>query len=377
MSDLLERLATAREHAKPEPAGEDGLRKQWRRLEARRRRVRSQRALAVAAVALLAVGAVALWPKPEAQTVAETPVAPAPVEDDADLRFAEGSGVHFLTDDTHVIPEEVTEDRIHLSLQRGAARFDVTSGLSREFVVTIDDAEVAVVGTRFVVRRLAEEQVRIEVEEGRVRVRTPMADGEYSENVLSAGEAFETRTKAPELPEAPAEAAAQPTEPSESAERTRARPRPSSTWRALAEEGRFDEAYRALLQEDDLRNSDVGDLLLAADAARLSGHRDEAVNFLREVMQHPEDPRTSLGAFTLGRVLLRVRPSEAAEAFGFARRLDPDSSLAQDALAREVEAWYLAGRPGRARELAEEYVSRWPDGLRVDTVRRFGGLDSR
>lgn len=375
MSDLLERLAAAREHARPEPTGEPEVRRSWRRLEARQRRARTQRVLALAAVTLLAVGASTLWPRQEPATV----LAPSPTDDsvdDADLRFAENSGVHFLTDDTKVIPEEVTADRIHLALERGAARFDVTTGLSRAFMVAIDDAEVTVVGTLFVVRRLGEDQVRIEVEEGRVRVRTPVAAGEFGENFLSAGEALEARTRAPEAVDLTRTVVPDPVEePAQRAER-RSPPPPRSTWRRLAEEGRFGEAYTALLQEDDLRDSDVGDLLLAADAARLSSHREEAVKFLREVLQHPDDPRTSLGAFTLGRMLLRSSPSESAESFGFARRLDPDSSLAQDALAREVEAWYLAGRPGRARELAEEYVSRWPDGLRVDTVRRFGGLES-
>jgi len=437
MSELLEQLEAARDEIR-DPYAEGDADVRWERLEATRKK-RRMRPVALAAVALLAAGAT--WMAlPTAETrVAETaPEVSAPVET-ANLRFADGSTVVYLEGGTEVVPEEVTDHRIRLALIDGAARFEVAPDREREFLVGLDDAEVLVVGTRFVVRRLEGQRMRVEVEEGRVRVRHPGEPGgvAWGEVYLIAGESFESRTvmpepeqhastrherssdpqvspglEVPEVQEREVEAqveelrveveVAEPEvegepeiteheveEPSEEPRveeprgeeprgeepRQARRAQSERRWTGLVEAGEFEEAYEAMLEEG-VREDDVGDLLLAADAARYSGHREEAVGFLRRVQRFPEDPRASLGAFTLGRVLLRVRPHEAAENFGLARRLDPEGSLAEDALAREVEAWYRAGRFERAQELAREYVERWPNGLRTDSVRRFGRLAS-
>lgn len=415
MTELLARMAEARDLVLPEPSDVD---QQWRRLSARRRRRRSGRAMAMAALVLLATialgglsqgwfeqggahsatNAAASSDTPELDTSQLNTSQLNTLLDAADLRFRDGSAVYFLDEGTDVMAEVVTPSLVRLSLSDGRARFVVTPGMDREFTVQVGDAEVTVVGTRFVLSRKSRANMRVDVEEGRVRVRH-WIDGRMGETFLNAGESLDASTVRVELEHRSLEGRSLeersleerslegrslagvriPPTVEEPPVRTRREPRPApreavSTWTALAEEGRFDEAYTALLVEG-VDNEDVGDLLLAADAARLSGHREQAVAFLREVQLHPEDPRASLGAFTLGRVLLRVRPHESAEAFARARRLDPESSLAEDALAREVEAWYLAGRPERAQELAREYVRRWPDGLRVESVRRLGRLE--
>jgi transmembrane sensor len=120
------------------------------------------------------------------------------------------------------------------------------------------------------------------------------------------------------------------------------------------------------------------DLLLAGDVARLSGHADAAVAQLSRAMaRHPDDPRAPLAAFTLGRVQLEDlgSPREAAHAFARARELAPGGPLAEDALAREVEAWSRAGETETARARALAYTRRYPDGHRTHAVRRFGGLE--
>jgi transmembrane sensor len=150
--------------------------------------------------------------------------------------------------------------------------------------------------------------------------------------------------------------------------------RRSRAWRRLAEEGQFDRAF------GELRNGEIRDvpeeLLLAADAARLSGHPEDALRYLRRMLRtHANDPRAPLASFTMGRVLMSDlgRPREAAQAFEMARR--GPGALAEDALAREVEAWARAGEAPLARERAEEYVRRFPNGQRVTMVRRWGELD--
>jgi hypothetical protein len=120
------------------------------------------------------------------------------------------------------------------------------------------------------------------------------------------------------------------------------------------------------------------DLLNAADVMRLSHHPEEAVRPLQRIVRdHATDPRAPLAAFTLGRVLLDDldRPRDAAAAFADALRLAPDGPLAEDALAREVEAMARAGDATSARSLADDYIQRFPHGLKLRSVRRLGGIE--
>jgi transmembrane sensor len=121
-----------------------------------------------------------------------------------------------------------------------------------------------------------------------------------------------------------------------------------------------------------------GDLLFAADVARLSGNPQLAVPRLERVVRaHAGDSRAPLAAFTLGRTLLDGlgRPREAADAFARARRLSPSGALAQDALAREVESWSRAGEASLAHQRALDYLKLYPGGRREKAVRYHGGLE--
>ncbi|HVZ73427.1 MAG TPA: tetratricopeptide repeat protein, partial [Polyangia bacterium] len=151
----------------------------------------------------------------------------------------------------------------------------------------------------------------------------------------------------------------------------------AARWVALAGERRFDEAY-GLLQKVPLRElDDPDDLLLAADVARQAGRPAEAVPFLERVVKdHPRQTCAQLAGFSLGKVYLDSldQPALAAKAFAGVRQAAPKGGLAQDALAREVEAWSRAGDAARAHATALEYVSLYPDGRRVAAVRVLGKL---
>jgi transmembrane sensor len=147
-------------------------------------------------------------------------------------------------------------------------------------------------------------------------------------------------------------------------------------WRSLSQSGDYEAAYQ-LLAEGTVVEDDSEALLDAADAARLSGHPEAALQYLRSVLsRHRSSPVAPLAAFTLGRVLLERlgQPSEAAAAFATSRDLSPDGSLAQDALAREVEAWSKAGHPQEAYQRARLYVGSYPEGRRLRAVQLYGGL---
>jgi transmembrane sensor len=145
-------------------------------------------------------------------------------------------------------------------------------------------------------------------------------------------------------------------------------------WRELARDGEYDRAYAVIAAVRD----EPEELLLAADVKRLSHHPAEAIEPLRAVVRdHASDPRAPLAAFTLGRVLLEElgRPAEAADAFADAVRLAPSGPMAEDALAREVEAQSRAGEPAAAKRLAQQYVAQFPTGRKLKSVRRFGALE--
>ncbi|MFO0683678.1 MAG: FecR domain-containing protein [Sandaracinus sp.] len=428
MSERIESSArAAREHVTP---AWDDLRAVHLAERARARARRRQLARGgVAALAIAAAATVALVitrPATGGSTHVDVDGHPdgaiaAPGDADGVLRFPEGSSVTPLSGETEVLVEAVRDGAIELDLARGAARFDVTPGLPRAFRVQAGLTTVSVVGTRFVVRREGDGAV-VEVQEGRVHV-TWSPDGDA---YVAAGERGVFPRAMPLVATATATTAApgalgtesvelappvSTTEPSPSARAEPPRPHrpehapaapqpeglaaappeetpapeiapPSPTrpaWRALADEGRFDDGYAMLLADRTaLASDDVESLMAAADCARLSGHPGEALAYLHrasEVGAH--DARAPMVAFTLGRVLLAQldRPREAADEFARARALSPSGSLASDALAREVEAWSRASEPVRARERAEEYLRLYPEGVRAAAVRRLGGLE--
>ncbi len=244
-------------------------------------------------------------------------------------------------------------------LRSGGARFIAPHDPERPLVVVAGDVRIEDVGTTFTVRYLSEEKVDVAVEEGRVRVH---ARGGVADLAAGDEQDFAVSSIAPVPEPAPRRPGSETATPS---------------WRLLAESGRYDEAHAALKRAGPNAVRDqTADLLLAADAARLSGHPAAAVPYLERVMRsHASDPRAGLACFTLGRVLLDElgRPREAADAFARAR--DAGGPLAEDALAREVEATARAGDTGRSRELAREYQALYPNGRRAKAVSRWGGLD--
>jgi tetratricopeptide (TPR) repeat protein len=150
-------------------------------------------------------------------------------------------------------------------------------------------------------------------------------------------------------------------------------------WRSLAREGRYHEAYVELAQAAlDRAASDVDDLMLAGDAARLSGHPREAVPYYRDALARAgTGSRAHLAAFTLGRTLLRELGDArgAAQSFARAYTLAPHGPLAEEALAGEVESWARSGERTRAEEAARRYLAAFPTGRRLREVKRLGGLE--
>jgi transmembrane sensor len=338
------------------PWSRDRLEQNLAQVHARRERGGRRLQLAVGSVVLAAAAALLLVAAPwqrGAQVVQVAPalrVPPAPSVSDPKTRFPDGS-LARVSDGGELVVESATPERIESILASGAADFEVTKQLQREFVVLAGPVRIRVVGTRFRVERVGE-RTRVSVSEGKVEVQL----GERRE-YLEAGESRFF--------------------PSQEAPKAEARPSGAGSharFMELARGGEFKAAYQVMSQNPAVVGASAEELLLAADAARLSSHPDEAVRYLKRVTsEHSADSRAPLAAFTLGRVLLSQlsRPAEAAEAFALSRRLRPAGSLAEDALAREAEARAAAGGAERARALASDYLARYARGKHAATMQRL------
>jgi hypothetical protein len=254
---------------------------------------------------------------------ASTPAAQPGQSSVVETVLADGSRLVSETDSTLVEVAENRPSRVGLVLRRGRARVTASRRPGRDFVVKIEEVVVRVSGAVTVER--IEKQVGVWVRDGEVKISWPGGD-----EVLGPGESRWIRTRTGGKPEA--------------------------------------------------RRSPPGadEILRQMDLARSGGRPKRAVALLQAFLRHhAADARAPLVAFTLGRLQLTElhRPHSAALSFERARTLAPAGILAEDAVAREVEAWAVAGEEARARTRAREYLDHYPSGRRIAAVRRYAGLD--
>ncbi len=231
-------------------------------------------------------------------------------------------------------------ERVEVALREGAATFEVTRRPSRRFSVVVDDVEIAVVGTRFTVRRELGGVVTVEVERGLVDVH---ARGTLRR--LAAGEQWRgpTRDEAPSAPKVELPAAPQRRE----VHRPRRRAAPATPPAEADDASQADRLFEKALAARSLRRWQ-----LAADTAE------------RFLAEHPEDSRAGLMAFELGRTLADHlgRPDAALDAYATARRLDPDGDFIEDLLVRGAQAAWATGDVTQCERLRDEYLRRFRDG---------------
>ena len=311
------------------------------------------------------------------------------------LRLADGSTVD-ADPESKVVVEQVAEKAVAVRLDEGRARFAVTPNKERTFEVRVGKLIVQVLGTNFVVNR-GERGVGVRVIEGLVQVKWPgglRALGAQEETEVSYDEINNVAKIAPlEAPQSFLRS--EQTKKRAKARKSRAKMRQQSTdsvqgsgsggqqtsssetWQSLVRQGQHYAAYEALRDTEHRVSNTVGELLLAADAARFSGHTADAVRYLQKILdEHGTDKNAALAAFTLGMMYLRnlKNPKKAVDLFQRVRALEPDGPLAGDALAREVQTWTQLGEATKARALAEEYLRKYPSGPRSKSVKHFGGI---
>lgn len=301
-----------------------------------------------------------------------------------ELRLADGSRL-YASPQTRYVLDEVGDAAITIEVLAGKLELDVTHVPGRRFVVRAGEVRVEVIGTAFSVER-APEQVVVEVARGVVRVEAPDRAAVELERGARLALALAT-TQVPAAthlePSTPAPAEPAPTLAPAPSPTPRVREPATSTstskrWRTHADAGEHDEAWTLLDAGGHVDRRDPEALMAAADVARLTRHPEQAIVWLAIVVDdHRDSSLAPLAAFTRGRLLLERLgdPAGAAAMFAEARALAPKGPLAEDALAREVEALAKAGEASKARERAEQFVEHFPAGSRRRAVEGWGGLD--
>jgi hypothetical protein len=104
---------------------------------------------------------------------------------------------------------------------------------------------------------------------------------------------------------------------------------------------------------------------MLGDVARLAGQparATEAFDALRA--RHPDDRRAADAAFMLGRIAFDARADYAGAARWFDRYAieAPSGTYAREAAGRAIEAHKRAGDLAGARDRAQSYLARWPEG---------------
>lgn len=321
----------------------------------RRARTRVSIVSGVAAIGIV-VAAVSLWPR--SATPHESRIAGADREqpwrsEGAEVHFADGSIATPLVPDTAVEALSVSATRVQVGLVRGRARFDVVHMPSREFQVEVGRLRVVVLGTSFTITR-SDSAMIVDVHRGHVRV-----DGDDEARHLYGGQLAEFAL-APHANEEMA-ATAQDVTPAGSTARARV--------------GQSDiEASRSPIAVSPQAVATLDEALDAADEARLQGDNERALQLLTEgLAAHPSDPQRQVALFTRARILGDAlhRAREAAAGYAEARAASPNGSLAEDALAREIEALNSAGDIDGMRARREEYLQQFPLGVHRRAVERF------
>jgi len=233
---------------------------------------------------------------------------------------------------------------------------------------------VQVTGTRFhLAWQPATQSFALATTEGRVVVTgTCMA----APQAVAAGESVKLScTPAVTDESAPQPATARATRPSERPAATpgaeasvpKVAPR-IPNWRERMAAGSISDGLRSAEQAGFGRvcqEASLKELIALADAARLSGRGARATEALRALRQRfPRTTEAATAAFTLGRIAFEQRGAykEAAQWFGTYLSEQPSGPLMGDSVGRLMEARQRSGDMAGARQDAERYLRRFPEG---------------
>lgn len=311
--------------------------------------------------------------------IASARTAPVP------LRFSDGSKV-LLEPDSRGRVTRLRPLGADLVVESGRIQVAIVPRKGTDFRVRVGPFDVEVKGTRFTASwNVATEQFELDLEAGRVLVRGCGLDEGV---IVVAGRRLEASCNPPKVslhprgepkpeehPAADHGGTPQPVAPASATSAALSRPEPTVVvaWPSLARDGHFQNAYEAAVRsgfDAECARAANDELLLLGDAARLSGHVDQARRaylVLRE--RFPSSPAAAQAAFHLGR--LAGNGADGDHWFQAYLSEQPRGPLAEAALGRLLESSVNRGDARGARALAQTYLERYPAGAHVDTAQQI------
>jgi transmembrane sensor len=302
------------------------------------------------------------------------PMVDTPRSDTRTLQFSDGSRI-WLDPAARMAPLENNARSIAVLFKTGRAVFDVHPGGSRRWSIEAGLATIEVVGTRFVVTRTTG-ALTVEVEHGTVLVRGERVVDRVQR--LGAGERLTIEREPPTVASVLSPPADDSPAPPSRPFRERATHDSSPSWRELARQGAYAQAYENLGPDGiagRAKTADLDQLLALADVARLSGHPRDAIEPLtKAVHEHSSDRGAALAAFTLGRIHIDSLGEAAAAAHDFetAIRLGLPQALVEDAYLRLIEVRAKAGDRQGAHATWLVHHERFPLSTRQSIADRWG-----
>ncbi len=301
------------------------------------------------------------------------------------VSFSDGS-VLLLEPEARGRVMELGDSGARFVLEQGKLSASVVHREASSWTVVAGPFEVRVTGTRFDVQWTpAAESFELRLLEGSVQVTGPSLG---SGRAVRAGESLVVALRERAVDPSPARPAAssltpepRPAAPSLEAPAAAPSSRRADTLpalRALSVAGDYAELMRIAeasgFTELCLR-AGPADLMLLADAARLSGKTEraaQALGLLRD--RFARHPSAATAAFLLGRIALERDGAAARAARWFETYLDeqPSGPLAGDALIRLSECRATLGDADGARSAARRYLTAHPQGPHAERARRLG-----
>jgi TolA-binding protein len=349
-------------------------------------------AAAMVAVIVGAIGMLVARPKPieytvDAGIIDEGGYVRATGTAGPTVHFSEGSQIAFFPSSRGRI-NSTTRDGGMLTVEDGGAEVSIVHRAGAQWLVDVGPFAIAVIGTSFKVQwSSADEVLDVRLHSGVVDVRGPLAKGGIT---LKAGQRLLVRVRAGKVrldsdwgeesdgkddrtEDLGTEASnddgvvTNTTRPQADRRATGARPSETRSWTKMLANGEF----RSILSQAEqmsidsaLHTSSRQDLAALADAARYLRRTDIAERaLLAERQRFKGSVQAKEAAFFLGRLAEDAsKLSEAVSWYDTYLSEAPSGSYASEGLGRKMVAIQKMGRTEMARQVARQYLDRFPRG---------------
>lgn len=317
----------------------------------------------------------------------------------AEIEFSDRTHITVLAGARLRIDEEDVNGA-KVSVERGQLQVEVTHTGSSNWRFVAGPFQLRVTGTRFALDwNVEEEQLEVVLHEGSVEIEGYAGSGTVS---VQGGQRFIGDAQERTMLVSDASAVRPGDEVSDVAEsfsepqpEASSAPEPSfvvtpataslgsrvssarTSWSKLVAKGEFrrvvDEAVSSGTSNC-FTSCSAAELNALADAARYVGRNDLAEQALLALRTHHAQTSGSRAAFLLGRLYEnRGNAARAKTWYETSLREESNGAFAAEALAGKMRAVNRIDGPSSAREVAREYLRRFPQGVHSETARQLAG----